>query len=101
MNTYNQWDPFSELRRTMDNLFDQGFSRPWRLMSGADYGTDASMPVDIWETDDAVVLEAAVPGVKPDDVKIEVTNGVLTIKAEHPRNEADDRRQFHRRELTS
>ena len=27
-----RWDPFADLRSTMDRLFDEGFSRPWRLM---------------------------------------------------------------------
>jgi len=99
MNTYTQWDPFSELRRTMDNLFDQGFSRPWRLMSGSDYEGATSIPVDIWETDEALVVEASIPGVDPGNVDIKVTNDLLAIKAEVSSQEAEENCRFHRREI--
>jgi HSP20 family protein len=98
---YTQWDPFSELRRTMDNLFDQGFSRPWRLMPGVELKADTAMPVDIWETDDALVVKAAIPGVEPGNVDIRVTNDILTIKAEVPHQDPEGQMQFHRREITN
>jgi len=101
MNAYAQWDPFSELRKTMDNLFDQGFARPWRLMSGSEHGTNAWMAVNIWETEDALAIEAAIPGVDPADVDIKVINGVLTIKAEPRHTEREEQRQFYHQEVST
>jgi len=84
----------------MDNLFDQGFPRPWRLMSGADFETGTSMPVDVWETDDALMIQASIPGIKPDNVDIQVSNGVLTIKAERPQDSTEEQAHYYRRELS-
>jgi HSP20 family protein len=92
-----QWDPFTELRTTMDRLFDQGFSRPWRLLPATDY--QASFPVDVWETDEAVEIEAALPGIRSDEVDISVAGEVVTIKADHRAGADEARRNYHRREL--
>jgi HSP20 family protein len=93
-----QWDPFTELRSTMDRLFDQGFSRPWRLLPSSTF--QAAFPVEVWETDEAVEVRAALPGVRPEDVDISVLEDVLTIKAEHREDAAADKRTYHRREIS-
>jgi HSP20 family protein len=80
-----QWEPFNELRSTMDRLFDQGFSRPWRFITPQDYQT--SFPVEVWETDDAVGIRAALPGIRPEDVDISVVGDTVTIKAQRPAKE--------------
>ena len=57
-----RWDPFSDitsLRQTMDRLFDEGFSRPWRFLTW-DTG-EGFFPLDLYETDDEVVVRASLP----------------------------------------
>jgi HSP20 family protein len=44
-------------------------------------GEGASLPLDISTTSDALVVEAALPGARPDDVEITVENGTLSIRA--------------------
>jgi len=89
-----QWEPFNELRSTMDRLFDQGFSRPWRFIASQDY--QGSFPVEIWETDDAVGLRAALPGIRPEDVDISVVGDMVTIKAQRPAEEQQDGNYYER-----
>jgi HSP20 family protein len=75
--------PFSELvtlRQAMDRLFDDTVFRPFAGYSGN--GDIARLPLDIRTTADALLVEAALPGVKPEDVEISVENGTLTIRAE-------------------
>ena len=100
MTNFTRWDPFTDLRQTMDQLFDQGFSRPWRMLQNPDYQPGAGFPVEVWETDDAVEYQAALPGMRPEDVDITVANDVLTIKAENPGETDDGHRNYHRREIT-
>jgi HSP20 family protein len=88
-----RWDPFAEMRNTMETLFDQGFSRPWRVISP---NYQYSFPVEMWETKDAVELKAALPGISPDHVDISLTGDVLTIRAEHPEDDASDRKYLTR-----
>lgn len=93
-----RWDPFSDLRATMDRLFDEGFSRPWRFLPPTETEM-SSFPVEISETDNEVDVKAALPGVKPEDVDISVTNDVLTIKAQHREQQEDRRKGYYRREI--
>ena len=77
----SRWDPFYDLRSVMDDLFAQGFSRPWRALPMLDY--ESTFPIDILETDEAVEVKAALPGYGPDEVDITVTGDALTIRAQH------------------
>ncbi len=74
--------PFGELmslRQAMDRLFEDSFVRPSR--SWTTLG-EAPIPLDIRHGTDELVVEAALPGVKPEDVDITVEQGTLTIRAE-------------------
>jgi len=90
-------DPFTDLRSTMDRLFDEGFSRPWRFINSEPY--EVSMPIEVSETDSELVVKASLPGVKPEEVDITVSNDVLTIKAEHKETTEEGKREFYRREI--
>ncbi len=82
--------PFSELvtlRQAMDRLFDDTIFRPYGAING---GSDLGrLPLDIRSTADALLVEAELPGMKPEDVEITVENGTLTIRAE----ESSDRKR--------
>jgi HSP20 family protein len=98
MANLTRWDPFTDLRSTMDRLFDEGFSRPWRVIPSVEY-RDATFPVEVSQTDGEIEVKASLPGVKPDEVDITVTNDVLTIKAEHKNTVEDQKRDYYRREI--
>jgi HSP20 family protein len=77
-----RYEPFSELEQVnerMRRLLEQtlgGFGAP--ISSGAGW----SPFVDIEETDEAYVIEAELPGVKREDVNIELVGNELTITGE-------------------
>jgi HSP20 family protein len=75
--------PFGELlslRQAMDRLFEDSFVRPRVWGSSLLEGT--TMPLDVTSTADELVIKAALPGVKPEDVDITVENGTLTIRGQ-------------------
>ncbi|HIE16643.1 MAG TPA: Hsp20/alpha crystallin family protein [Dehalococcoidia bacterium] len=83
MKSMIRWEPFREmvsLREAMDKLFEDSFVRPWRLWPTI---TGGGLPLDMYQTANEVVVKAALPGVKPEDVDISITGDTLTIKAEH------------------
>ena len=83
--------PFSELvtlRQAMDRLFDDTVYRPFSAYSGS--GDLARLPLDVRTTTDALLVEAALPGIKPEDVDITVENGTLTIRAEDAPEETEE-----------
>jgi len=68
------------LRQAMDRLFEDSFVRPRGWALTGEMG--ASLPLDVTNTPDALVVEAALPGIRPEDVEITVEDGALTIRAE-------------------
>jgi HSP20 family protein len=82
------------LREAMDRLFDDAFTRPINLRDG---GWSAPA-IDMYQTDDEVVVKAALPGFKADDVQINVTGEVLTIRGELKHEEEQKEKAWHIRE---
>jgi HSP20 family protein len=71
--------PFGEimsLRQAMDRLFDDDY-RPSRWLAGGPDGP--ALPLDVTTSTDSLTIEAALPGIKPEDVDITVENGTVTI----------------------
>ena len=90
------YDPFREMRSLQDEvnrLFSSSFNRPGdnEMMQGS-----WNPSVDIYENKDHIVLEAELPGMKPEDVHISVENNVLTIHGERKFEKKDDKDNFHR-----
>ncbi len=77
------------LRQAMDRLFEDSFVRP-RVWTG--WSDASTLAMDIRSTADALIVEAALPGIKPEDVDITVEGGTLTITGEYrsERNEEDE-----------
>jgi HSP20 family protein len=94
-----RWDPFTDLRASMDRLFDEGFSRPWRLLGTDQMTTEMAFAVELSETDEALDVKAALPGVKPEEVDISIQNDVLTMRAEHREQSEEQKRDYYRREI--
>jgi len=91
-----RWGPFVELhqmRHAMDRVF--GDFRPFRPDTGTEIG---HIPLDASETDDAFEVQAALPGVKPDDVEIQVHGDTVTIKGELKEESEGKDRNWLRRE---
>jgi HSP20 family protein len=82
-----RWDPFRDalsLREAMDRLLEQSIISP-RGGAGTTRGAQ-TLPIDLWETSDNLVVRVPLPGVKPesDDVDISVDGSTLTIRAKLP-----------------
>ncbi len=81
MTTLIRWNPageFASLRNAMDRYFDDRFTPYARRPEMRTW----SLAVDAVENEDAYIITASVPGVRPDDLEITVEDGVLTIKGE-------------------
>ena len=97
MSNLTRWEPVREmmtLREAMDRLFDDAFTRPLNLRDG---GWSAPA-IDMYQTDDEVVVRAALPGFKADEVQINVTGDVLTLRGEMKQQDEKKERAWHIRE---
>ena len=73
-----RWDPYRELEALQEQL-EQLMQRTSADGNGS---TPFSPLVDIEETEDAWIIEADLPGVKPEDVNVEVRGNELAISGE-------------------
>ncbi|HYK95570.1 MAG TPA: Hsp20/alpha crystallin family protein [Candidatus Dormibacteraeota bacterium] len=64
------------MRSAMDRFFDDDF-RPFHWLAGGFDGP--ALPLDVTTSTDSVTIEAALPGIRPEDVDITVENGAVTI----------------------
>lgn len=96
MANITRYDPSSPLsaRDFFDRFFDKALSDSF-WSNGMDEGT---LPVDISETESAVLVRASLPGFSGDEVDVQLHQGVLSIKAEHRQEEASGNERYHRRE---
>jgi len=96
MSNLIRWEPAREmmsLRDAMDRLFDDAFTRPLSIKDAW------SVPaIDMYQTDDEIVVKAALPGIKSDEVQINITGEVLTLKGEVKQNEEKKEKAWHIRE---
>jgi len=98
MSNLTRWEPAREmmtLREAMDRLFDDAFTQPFSTRDGWSASTPA---VDMYQTDDEIVVKASLPGIKADEVQINVTGDVLTLKGEVKQEEEKNNRSWHIRE---
>jgi HSP20 family protein len=80
-----RWTPFEDvvsLREAMDRLFEDSFVRPSRSTASNGGTAVERLPIDLYETEEELVLKARLPGVNPEDVEITVHESELTIQAE-------------------
>lgn len=84
-----RWDPFREMTQ-LQNRFD-------RLFEAVGGREESWLPaVDVFDTQDAVVLKAELAGMDPNDIQIEVEDNVLTIKGERKFEEKIDEERYYR-----
>ena len=98
--TIVKWDPFrnvAALQDRINRIFDESFSRT------ADLDDDISMSawkplVDIYETDEAIILKAELPGIQKEDVSVEVKDNVITLKGVRTEEKEIKEKNYYRKE---
>jgi HSP20 family protein len=91
-------DPFTQVRREMDRLFDSfldrgffGFPSVQRMVPPA----IAAPEIDVRETDKEIVFEAELPGLDENDVSIVLRDGVLSLKGEKKSKRDEKNETYH------
>ncbi|MFP5364323.1 MAG: Hsp20 family protein [Thermoleophilia bacterium] len=90
--TLTRWDPFTEfadLRSRVDRMLGDladGRHREW------------TPAIDVIRDGDKLVMRADIPGIKPEEVRIEVKDDILTVAGEHEERTEEKDKDFVRRE---
>ena len=92
-----RWDPFRDLNTLQDRMN--------RLFEEANRGGRADEPtattswspsVDIFETEESIVVKAEVPGVDPKEIELSLENNVLTLKGDRRFEKETKDENYHR-----
>ncbi len=97
--TIVRWDPFrnvSTLQDRINRMFDEAFTRK-------EFNDDATMgawrpDVDIYDTDNALIVKAELAGVPKENVTVDVKDNILTIKGERSVDKEVKEENYYRRE---
>lgn len=93
-----RWDPFREmsaLQERMNRLFSD--VRAQAPVRGEEIVQGAWVPaVDIFETNEAIVLKAELPGITAQDISVEVKDNTLTLKGENKFEKEVKEENYHR-----
>jgi HSP20 family protein len=90
--TLTRWDPFAELgelRSRFDRMLGEwpdGRGRVW------------TPAIDVVRENGHLVVRADIPGIKPEEVKIEVEDDILTVSGEHQESKEEKDKDYVRRE---
>lgn len=90
--TITRWQPFADLADVRAR-FD-------RLFADLAVGEHAAYvpEVDVVQSPDTVVVNVNVPGIKPEEIKVEVADDLLTISGEHTEEKEEQGERYVRRE---
>lgn len=98
--TLIRWDPFrnvATLQDRINRMFDEAFLR------SKDIDDEVSLAswkptVDIYDTDDAIILKVELPGVDKEKVAVDVKDNILTLKGERSIDKEIKEKNYYRKE---
>lgn len=95
-----RWNPMRDLlgwRTNLDSVFDD-FFYPGRRTAEKEGLWNWNPVVDIYEEQDNIVVKAEIPGVRKEDISVDVKDGVLTLKGERSVDNEAKEEKYYRRE---
>ena len=87
-------NPLSDMR-AMDEMFERFFGRGPLVSPNA-----TNLPIDVYDRDGKLVVKAAVPGISPENLELQIEENVLTIRGEIKSDYEDSGVKVYRREMT-
>jgi len=98
LGTFTRWNPmkeFDEMQRRISSLLDfapTGNGGERELLTAGEWAPS----VDISEDANDYVVHAELPGLKKEDIKVSVENGMLTITGERKFEKEEKNKKYHR-----
>jgi len=84
----------------MDRWFDEAFRKPfyalWSSRMGSGETEALFLPVDVFEDNESVIVKAEMPGMKKEEINVELTADSITISGKKNEEERVERNDYHR-----
>ena len=92
-----RWNPFPDMENFFSPLSMRSFARFPRLSkdAGGDVTFEWAPSADISETEKEYLVRAELPGVKKEDLKVSLGNGLITIEGSRQQQREDKNEKFH------
>jgi HSP20 family protein len=93
-----RWDPFRDLgilQERMNRVFEDAAVRGWKNDEPS-ATTSWSPAVDIYETDNEIMVQAELPGIDRKDIALQLENNVLTLKGDRRFEKETNQENYHR-----
>lgn len=85
------WQEMDQLQREMNRLFDAN-------SQGRVFNSPSYPAINIWTNEEGQLITAEMPGIRPEDLEIDVTGDALSISGERKQDEVAKDARYHRRE---
>jgi len=85
--------PNSQLEQNSDD-----FARSWESEALPDDSGDGQLTIDVFQTDDDIVIKSTIAGVNPEDLDVSINNDMLTIRGERKFDEEVSEENFYYQE---
>jgi len=92
--------PFDEMERWFEDIFRRPFSfvGPWGRPRMRMSEVEVSPTVDVFEEGDDVVVKAELPGIKKEDIDVNLTGDTVTISGEKKKEDKVEKKGYYRME---
>ncbi len=90
--------PFEEMERWFDDIFRRRFTHSWFPRLRWPEIEEVSPSFDIFEEDDDVVVKGELPGIKKEDLDVNLTDDTITISGEKKKEEKTEKKDYYRLE---
>lgn len=88
--------PAADIRTELEHLFGRFFGDPWGTSRASAFSRSSGVfpQLDLAETDSDVTIRAEVPGLRPEDMRIDVTGQTLTLAGEKSAEHEERRGEY-------
>ena len=87
----SRWREMDQLQREMSRLFEGSSIKHTQ-------GSHKYPAINLWANEEGQIIKAEMPGIKADDININVTSDTLTISGSRTHDEAVENTRYHRQE---
>jgi len=90
------WDPFAEMQSLFAPMLSRSTGLLPRLSRDGDLTVEWSPSADISETDKEYIIRAALPGIKKENIEVNLREGLITIAGDRKQEKEEKDEKFHR-----
>ncbi|WP_136525238.1 Hsp20/alpha crystallin family protein [Geomonas ferrireducens] len=90
--------PMTQMERLFDEMFKKPFFHLWTQRMSGEELEELNPPIDIYEDGDSVVVKAEIPGIRREDLDVQLSPVSITISGQKSKEQRVERKDFYRLE---